>query len=94
MAPEINKAVLLRELMKEAGVRPRDLTKRWGIKSPTVTGILSGRSRSYLREHDLARLLSKELGWRVRWEDVFDPPHYVRSRELLPRLRAPKTKES
>ena len=79
-----DKATLLRALMQEANIRPRDLVKRWGIQSPSVTGILNGRSRSHLREHDLANLLSKTLHRKITWEDVFDPPQYVRSRALLP----------
>lgn len=69
-----------RKLMSKAGIRPRDLVLRWGIKSPTVTGIITGRSRSSEKEHDLADLLSESLGRSIAWGDIFDPPSYTRLR--------------
>lgn len=84
MAQNEKKFKRLRALMRKAGVRPRDLVKRWGVRSPTVTAILNGRSRSYHREHDLAYLLSEVLDREISWEELFDPPQYIRSREMLP----------
>ena len=84
MVQNEKKFALLRSLMRQAGVRPCDLVKRWGVKSPTVTAILNGRSRSHFRELDLAELLSEALKRKITWERVFDPPHYIRRRDLLP----------
>lgn len=82
------KFTLLRSLMREAGVRPRDLVGRWDIKSPTVTAILNGRSRSHYRERDLVELLSERLDRKITFDQVFDPPRYIRCRRLLPNPNA------
>ena len=67
-----------RALLKEADVRPRDLAKKWEVKSPTVTGILGGASRANRLERDLAKILTEKLGREITWESLFETPTYIR----------------
>ena len=79
--------------MAKAGIRNVELMRRWGLKSSTVSDIISGKTRSHLREKELAKLLTEALDRKISWSDIFTEPSYIKQRDLIRRTSFVHRKE-
>ena len=83
LAREQQLEIKRRKLMLDRGIKPMALKRRWeemhgSCSKAMVSDVITGRSRSELKERDLAQLLG------VEWDEIYDPPKWSRSRDTIP----------